>query len=78
MKIFRSKRPELSRCCQGKCLEYFTTKQRRGINYKIFKATNKDCTCCPLRDKCTKSKYGRSVMVSEDHEWKENYRIRME
>jgi hypothetical protein len=66
------------RCCQGKCLEYFTTKQRRGINYKIFKATNKDCTCCPLRDKCTKSKYGRSVMVSEYHEWKENYRIRME
>lgn len=66
------------RCCQGKCLEYFSTKQRRGINYKIFKATNKDCACCPIRDKCTKSKYGRSVMVSEDHEWKEKYRIRME
>ncbi|MBO4351800.1 MAG: IS1182 family transposase [Proteobacteria bacterium] len=66
------------RCCQGKSLTFVSTKQHRGINYDVFKASKKDCATCPLRDKCTKSKHGRSVWVSEEHEWKENYRLKME
>ncbi len=66
------------RCCQGKCLAFVSTKQHREINYNVFKASKNDCANCPLKDKCTKSKHGRSVWVSEDHEWKEKYRLKME
>lgn len=66
------------RCCQGKRLAFVSTKQHRGIEYDVFKASKNDCAQCPLRDKCTNSKHGRSVWLSKEHEWRKDYQRKME
>jgi transposase len=40
--------------------------------YNIYKCS--DCAGCPLRNKCTKSKTGRTIKVNLNHEWMYNYR----
>lgn len=69
---------KLVTCCRGKRLEFVSTKEHRGINYDVFRASEKDCANCPLRNKCTSSKHGRSVWVSAEHEWKEEFRKKIE
>lgn len=66
------------KCCQGKSLAFVSTKQHRGIKYDVFRASKSDCSKCPLRDKCTNSKHGRSVWLSKEHEWREDYQRRMD
>lgn len=63
-------------CPQGKELPRFRTKKskngRQTIQYKC-----KDCECCPIRSKCTKSKTGRLYSRNINQEFRDSYRARM-
>jgi len=40
------------RCSQGAILAYKGTQKRRGYLNKVYRASAKDCTTCPLREEC--------------------------
>lgn len=56
-------------CPMGKELHRIKNKERRYAN-------NKDCITCPNKDKCTKSKKGRQVKLTENDEYLERAKNR--
>lgn len=63
-------------CSQGKKLKLIKkTKKSRGNEYKIYQCT--ECDDCPLKQKCTKSKIGRSIQRNVSQDWIDDYKKRM-
>lgn len=60
--------------CSGDKILHLHSRNFKQDNqiYNIYKCS--DCTGCPLRNKCTKSKTGREIKVNLNHEWMDNYR----
>ena len=56
-------------CPMGKELHRIKNKERRYAN-------NKDCITCPNKDKCTKSKKGRQIKLTENDEYLERAKNR--
>lgn len=60
-------------CPNNKRLHLHTRNfKQKNRTYNIYKCN--DCTGCPIKDKCTKSKTGRSIKVDVNHEWIDKYR----
>jgi hypothetical protein len=62
-------------CPYGKRLEYKGKTMLRGLEWKTYKASAKDCQACPLNAKCIKAKKkiselkrGRNLLVSKANE----------
>ena len=62
-------------CPNGKCLEHKKTTGLRGLEWKTYRASFKDCRTCHLNTKCIKTKKdiskigrGRKLMISETNE----------
>ncbi|NOU16255.1 MAG: IS1182 family transposase [Bacteroidales bacterium] len=63
-------------CSNNKKLRLFQTNYKhRNQLYNIYKCN--DCGGCPIRDKCTKSKTGRSIKVNTLNQWIEGYKQRL-
>ncbi len=54
--------------CPNGCILTISTINREG--YKIYKSNKEECSVCPLRDTCTKSKSGQKVITR--HIWQDN------
>jgi hypothetical protein len=60
-------------CSNNKTLKLYSRNFKQDDQtYNIYKCH--DCTACPIKDKCTKSKTGRAIKVNVNHEWINNYR----
>jgi len=64
------------KCSQGRRLKLKQrNKYKRGILADVYQGT--DCSTCPVRPKCTKSKTGRIYHRYYNEEWRTNYRNRL-
>ncbi len=60
-------------CSNNKTLKLSSRNYKQDDQtYNIYKCH--DCSDCPIKDKCTKSKKGRAIKVNVNHEWINNYR----
>ena len=60
-------------CPNNKKLSLYSRNFKQdGQTYNIYKCH--DCTGCPMKDKCTRSKTGRAIKVNINHEWIDGYR----
>jgi transposase len=63
-------------CSNQKKLELHSTNYKhRNQLYNIYKC--KDCGGCPIRNKCTNSKTGRTIKVNIHHQWINDYKQRI-
>ncbi len=63
-------------CSQGKRLVLREKNKPKGGSYiDVYQGI--ECNNCPLRSKCTKSKYGRRVSRYHDQKWRDDYKKRM-
>ena len=65
------------RCVEGNILEYKGNTIHANMSYKIYRAKKQQCLGCPLRDKCTRSKHGRTIKIPENENFKNEYLKRM-
>jgi hypothetical protein len=63
-------------CPQNKEMKRFGKRKTDG-GRDIIKYRCKECNGCPIREKCTKSKYGRTVLRFLNQEFRDAYRERM-
>ncbi len=64
-------------CSQGKKLKLRQkNKKKRNNFYDVYQCN--DCTECPLKVKCTKSKKGRMIHRNKNQDWIDKYKKRME
>lgn len=64
-------------CSNHKKLELHQTNyKQRNQHYNIYKCN--DCGDCPIKNKCTKSKIGRTIKVNILHQWINDYKLRLE
>jgi len=67
MKFVYDEERDVWKCPKGKILEYTgKVRNKEGVEYKIYRC--KDFKRCPHRDKCTKSKNGKSLHISQYHD----------
>jgi transposase len=63
-------------CPQGRAMRKRGTQKSRGISYQHYYI--KGCLSCPLNEKCAANKDGRSYLLSENHEFVDFYRAKMQ
>jgi transposase len=63
-------------CPQNKEMKRFSKRKTDG-GRNIIKYRCKECNGCPIREKCTKSKYGRTILRYMNQEFRDAYRARM-
>jgi len=67
------------KCSQGKKLVLFTRNRKKGKSGASLNGYRGiECQGCPLMDKCTKSKKGRTVYRYTNQKWRDNYVKRIE
>lgn len=64
-------------CPQGKEL-HTTGTWHEAKTYKFKRYTTKECMSCPVKDQCSKAKYGKGIQRSEYQEYINNNRERIE
>ncbi len=70
------KENDLYICPQGNKLRS-TGKLHKGATYNFKRYTTKACKTCPVKEQCSKAKYGKAIQRSEYQELIENNKIRI-
>ena len=52
--------------------------RRKGRMAVVYQCKNQVCATCPNKDKCTKSKTGRTITRYTDEKWVEEYRRKIQ
>lgn len=63
-------------CPQGKELAFSRERVKNGTRYRVYRSSAV-CRQCPVKDLCTKSRHGRCIDLSANHEAIERHRQKM-